>query len=171
MFLPALLLLTATSPMRVTVIDSAHTRLSRIIETTISEELRARSVEVGEGGEFTLEIVDVSDAGGKGRTSQQQLDMTHSVAVTEVVGAASADVELYDSKHNLRASYKLSGSGSSSAAVGSANSNVFSAFIIAPLFRRTRSADAARAIGHDIAASVAAEVRVSAPVALDTPRR
>jgi hypothetical protein len=155
--LPALLLVITAAQPRVTVTDARHTRLSRIIHTTISEELRARNIDTGEGVGYLAEIVDVSDASGRGRTRWVQRDMTHAVQVTEILGGAAAEVRLYDNNRNHIATYKLTGSGSSSSAVGARKANPLP-FLAAPLFRRTRSADAARAIGHDIAARIAADI-------------
>lgn len=117
MSLMAILFLVATSN-HVTVRDTLHTRLSRIIESTIADELRTRNVIVDDAGDYVAEIVDVSDASGKGRRSQIARDMTHSVQVTEVVVGAAAEVRLYDRAHALVGTYRLSGSGDTSAAVG-----------------------------------------------------
>jgi hypothetical protein len=144
---------------RIAVTDTVHTRLSRIIQTTISDELSARSfVVVDDGADYIAEIVDASDRGGKGRSSQIARDTTHSVEVTEVVGGAAAEVRLYDSSHKQIASYRLTGSGSSSASVGAARGDVVTAFIFGSFLRRSRSADAAKGIAHDIAVSIASEI-------------
>ena len=152
------LLVVAALHSRVTVVDAQHTRLSRIVQKTIVDELTVRNVNVGEGGDYVAQIVDVSDASGSGRESQITRDMEHAVAVTEIVGGAAAEVRLYDNKNALIATYRLSGSGSTSAAVGARKYDIVTSFIIAPLFRRSRSAEAARAIGHDIAAQIAAAI-------------
>ena len=154
----AILFLVATSS-HVTVRDTLHTCLSRIIESTIADELRTRHVIVDDAGDYVAEIVDVSDASGKGRHSQIARDMTHSVQVTEVVGGAAAEVRLYDRAHALVATYRLSGSGDTSAAVGAQRGDVLTSVIVAPLLRRSRSAQAARAIGHDIAVQIAGAIR------------
>ena len=166
--LPILLLTASVAAPRVAVVDTQHTRLSRIIQNTITDELRTRSVDVGDPADFVVEIVDVSDASRNGRTTWVQTDMTHAVQVTEVLGGAAAEVRLYDSAKRLVETYKLTGSGSSSAAVGARKGNGISAFMAAPLLRRSRSAEAARAIGHDIAASVAQLVKSPAS---GTPQR
>jgi hypothetical protein len=166
--LPILLLVASGATPRVAVVDTQHTRLSRIIQSTITDELRTRSVDVGDPGDFVVEIIDVSDASRDGRTTWVQKDMTHAVQVTEVLGGAAAEVRLYDGAKKLVETWKLTGSGSSSAAVGSRKGNPLSAFMAAPLLRRSRSAEAARAIGHDIAASVAELVKSPAS---GTPQR
>jgi hypothetical protein len=153
------LLVVAALHSRITVVDAQHTRLSRIVQKTIVDELTARNVTVGDGGDYVAQIVDVSDASGSGRESQIVRDMEHAVEVTEIVGGAAAEVRLYDSAHALIATYRLSGSGSSSAAVGARRYDIVTSFIVAPLLRRSRSSEAARAIGHDIAAQIAAAIR------------
>jgi hypothetical protein len=157
------ILLFVASQQRITIVDTVHSRLSRIIESTIAEELRTRSIPVGPDGSFLAEIVDTSDASGGGRTSQIAVSPTRSVQVTEVVGGAAAEVQLYNAAHELVATYRLSGSGSSSASVGAKRGDAVTAFIIAPFFRRSRSAEAARAIGHDIGVSIASAVSKQTP--------
>ncbi len=172
--LPLLLLLTAATaaPNRIIVIDTVHSRLSGIVHTTLTEELRSRGLDTSagdRGAEYVAEIVSMSDAGGKGRTSQIDASITRRVQVTEVTGGAAAEVHLIRaSTGEVVATWKLTGSGSTSAAVGGSGSGLFNQIVVGPLFRRSRSAEGARAIAHDIAAQIAAQINSPAP---DTRQR
>ena len=189
------LLLLAALHHQITVVDTVHTRLSRIVSETIASELNARNNVVGEGGEYVAEVVDVSDSGGKARTSQVALPTTRRaevvappeaggrvrtsqffvtaddcVEITEITGGATAEIRLYDAAHVLIATYKLTGSGRDGAGVGSNYRDPLSAFIAGPLLRRTRSADAARGIGHDVAVRILETINAPS-AAPDTPQR
>jgi hypothetical protein len=118
-----------------------------IVSRVFRKQLRIQIVQV--------EVVRTADAVDFERVAG---DTTHSVLVTEVVGGAAAEVRLYDSTHKQIATYRLTGSGSSATSVGAARGDVVTSFIFGSVLRRSRSADAARGIGQDIAVSIASDI-------------